>query len=223
MRQNHRMVQTGARAAQLAALIVAGGVQTQISAPIPPRSSMLGDDDLAELLSVYETLGGLREPSTFRPGSWDLAFDDGLIIELDEELHFNRYRGLTFGLGDSSTLPWASAYARYCTQQETACLAAGRWGKRWTSPSSEKHFGPANGAGTLVDGGAPRWKQRAFYDAMKDIAARAGELRLARLSVWDNIGDTTLGEILTGRAPLLDPSALNQLILARTLDASSAS
>jgi hypothetical protein len=27
-----------------------------------------------------------------RPGAWDLVFADGLVVELDEELHFNRYR-----------------------------------------------------------------------------------------------------------------------------------
>ena len=38
------------------------------------------------------------------------------------------------------------------------------------------------------EGGAPRWKQRAIYDAMKDtVAAGAKGVRVARLSVYDNV------------------------------------
>ena len=31
----------------------------------------------------------------FRPGRWDLVFEEDLVVELDEELHFNRYRAST--------------------------------------------------------------------------------------------------------------------------------
>jgi hypothetical protein len=50
--------------------------------------------------------------------------------------------------------------------------------------------------GDLDGAGAPRWKQRALYDAMKDTArsAGAGAAVLARVSVWDPVAGATLGE-----------------------------
>jgi len=51
---------------------------------------------------LYQALGGM-EP-TLRPGSWDLAArtetGEVIVIGLDEELHFNRYRRQTL------SAPW---------------------------------------------------------------------------------------------------------------------
>ena len=59
----------------------------------------------ADLHDLYRTLGGMNPNPSFRPGSWDLAFADGLVVELDEELHFNRYRAHTL------QPPWAKFVA----------------------------------------------------------------------------------------------------------------
>ena len=63
----------------------------------------------------------------------------------------------------------------------------GSGGKRWTNPSAEKMSGPADQNGVIGRHGAPRWKQRALYDAMKYAAGAAGQVRLARLSIYDQI------------------------------------
>lgn len=64
--------------------------------------------------------------------------------------------------------------------------------------------------------GAPRWKQRALYDAMKDIAVLGGQhLQLARLATVDVIGGIRLGDALEGRA-LADLDALRELLVRRT-------
>jgi hypothetical protein len=63
-------------------------------------------------------LGGRPPMPALRPGACDLAFSDGFVLELDEELHFNCYR--------AQSLQSARA-------TELECLAAGKWGKRWTN------------------------------------------------------------------------------------------
>ena len=151
-----------------------------------------------------------------RPGAWDLAFDEGLVVELDEELHFNRYRTQTLQPAWAAALPWHDAYLAFSNKHEQQCLAAGKWGKRWTNPSCESMFGPPGAPGALDVAGAPRWKQRALYDAVKDIAAlNSRTVRLARLAVWDLIGSTRLGDALIGGAQI-DLDQLRDLIARRT-------
>lgn len=145
-----------------------------------------------------------------------MAFVDGLVVELDEELHFNRYRLRTLQAPWSARLPWHDAYFDFCVRQEQACLDAGKWGKRWTSPSCESMFGPPGEAGALEGAGAPRWKQRALYDAIKDLAAlTSNALHLARVSVWDTVGDVRIGDALSGGAPI-DAGRLRELVDQRT-------
>jgi len=151
-----------------------------------------------------------------RPGAWDLAFEGGLVVELDEELHFNRYRARTLRFPWTLDLPWRETYLRHCRDREPECLAAGRWGKRWTNPSCESMFGPPDTAGMLDGAGSPRWKQRALYDAMKDVVAlQSANLRLCRLSVWDQIGGVSLGDVLAGAK--LERAELSELVAQRTI------
>lgn len=57
-------------------------------------------------------------------------------------------------------------------------------------------FGGADPDGVFGEFGAPRWKQRALYDAMKDISAATGSVRLARVSIYDSIDGISLDDIL---------------------------
>ncbi len=60
--------------------------------------------------------------------------------------------------------------------------------------------------------GAPRWKQRALYDAMKDAAALTGAgMRLARLATVDVVADSKLGAVLEGRA-IVELGALGRFL-----------
>jgi hypothetical protein len=177
---------------------------------------VLPGDARAELIELYQALGGKEPIRALRPGAWDLAFIGGLVVELDEELHFNRYRLRTLQAPWNARLPWHDAYLDLCDRHEQACLGAGRWGKRWTSRSCESMFGPPGEAGVLEGAGAPRWKQRALYDAIKDIAAlTSNALHLVRLSVWDTIDDVRLGDALSGGAPI-DDERLRELVAERT-------
>jgi hypothetical protein len=192
------VVRTGARAAGLQAILASAGL-TPATAPPAPRLSDLGPL-AAKIESLYRALGGRQLDPSLRPGAWDLAVCDGLLVELDEELHFNRYRRLTMEATWAAPLPWSSDYRRHCVDYEPSCLAAAQWGKRWTNPSCERLFGAGATPGELAGGGAPRWKQRALYDAIKDAAASAGSVQLARVATVDVVAGAQLGDVLAGRS-----------------------
>ena len=210
------VVRTGARANALQGLMVQAGFRATAVPPPPPRLDALDASARDRVSEVFEALSERTPMPPLRPGAWDLAFDDGLVVELDEELHFNRYRALTLQMPWAIDLPWHDTYLVHCRDRETECLAAGRWGKRWTNPSCESLFGPPDTPGRLDGTGSPRWKQRALYDAVKDVAAlQSTTLRLCRLSVWDLVGGTSIGDILAGA--VLEPSALSEFIELRTI------
>lgn len=209
------MVTTGARAETLSTLLERCGYKRARAAPPPPQLDRLSIAAQDRVRDVYSALGGSANEPKFRPGAWDLAFDDGLVVELDEELHFNRYRAITLAQPWANVLRWHEDYLGYTVAYEEACLAAARWGKRWTNPSCERMFGPADPPGTFGSVGAPRWKQRALYDAMKDIACLdSAGLQLVRLATVDFIGSSRLQDVLSaGHSPDLD--ALCELVERR--------
>jgi hypothetical protein len=65
---------------------------------------------------------------------------------------------------------------------------------------AERLFGRADPDGVFGVHGAPRWKQRALYDPMKDAAAAVGQVRLARISIYDTVEDVALHDVLYDRA-----------------------
>ena len=170
----------------------------------------------SRVLELYRALGGTAESMVaFRPGVWDIVVADGVIVELDEEQHFNRYRGVTLAPSWNDALPWTDHYRRYCDEFEAAALRKAKRGGYWASPSTERMFGPADAPGEFGPSGSPRWKQRALYDAMRDVLAESGAVTLSRVAVWDEVGDTTLARMLDGRAPD-DHDAVAELIEKRT-------
>jgi len=154
------------------------------------------------VLDMYRALGGVLEAFPLNLRRWDIEFN-GLAVELDEQLHFNRYRGHTLTAGVYAELPTFPlvAYREYCAEREDACLRAGRHGGKWTSSSSERQFGSSPPRGDLDGKGPARWRQRAFYDFVKDLSPLVIGAPVVRLSIWDEIevdGQTrTVGEELT--------------------------
>jgi hypothetical protein len=211
------MVRTGARAAVLLDALAVTGLESipGDAAPARPSVADLSERTADELLAVYRELGGIEAVPRFRPGGWDLPFAGGLVVELDEELHFNRYRVATLSASWELGLPWATDYLRHCVEQEGECLKAGCWGKRWTNPSTARMFsgGPV---GDLDGDGAPRWKQRALYDSLKDTLPGLGiGVRLGRVATHDDVNGVSLGAILDGFAPV-NAGAIRALVDART-------
>lgn len=151
----------------------------------------------ADILHLYRALGGsLAEPS-LAPGNWDMSFAGGLLVELDESFHFNRYRELTLASDWAAALTWQGDYREYSQKWERY---SGTGGKRWSNDSAKRMFGGADPDGVFGEFGAPRWKQRAIYDAMKDVAAATRSVRLARVSIYDQVGGIALDDILYRKA-----------------------
>ena len=184
------------------------------SAPPVPRWSDDESSESARTIEMYRQLGGVQAQPRLAPGKWDLSFQD-LVVELDEELHFNRYRLATLSPGWGDALPWSGDYREFCSAHESSCVSAGSWGKRWTTASTERQFGPAGAPKDLTGPGAPRWKQRALYDSMKDELAASGGVQLARLSVHDTVGGVTLDSVLNGRADM-ELDSIAELLQRRT-------
>lgn len=206
------MVKTGARAAKLNVLLLRAGLRP---APAPPAPRLHDLGELAtEIEDLYRQLSGVRPYPTLRPGAWDLAFEGGLVVELDEELHFNRYRKATLEPAWMASLPWRQEYRRYCGEHEPVCMAAATWGQRWTNPSCARLFGEGGSLGDLSGTGAPRWKQRALYDAIKDAAAVLGSIQLARVATVDVAADVPLGDALKGQAEV-EPGVVAELVTQR--------
>lgn len=209
------MVSTGARAQVLGVLLEAAGFSISATPP-PPRVDLLPADVRVAVVALYRELGGQLERPSLRPGAWDLALAGGVVVELDEELHFNRYRARTLAAPWARSLPWVDAYLAMCTRHEDECVSTGSWGKRWSNGSCERMFGHAAPAAELdAPGGAPRWKQRALYDAVKDVAGfLPGVPRLVRLAVHDEISGVSLDAVLKRRSEVA-PRDLRALVEAR--------
>ncbi|QOT19361.1 hypothetical protein [Paenarthrobacter sp. YJN-5] len=171
-----------------------------------------------EIVSLHRALGGTMGYLDFTSGKWDFATADGLLIEFDEQLHFNRYRKLTDRLSWSKSLPWAGDYLNYSSLHENQCLKAGGYGGKWTSPSTEKMFGAGDPPRVFDRNGSPRWKQRALYDAVKDAYAIHGqEITMARVSIHDEIGSRGVLKALGRGGNGLEATALREFLAARTI------
>lgn len=181
-----------------------------------PKLAVMPADGRAQVMDLYRTLGGIHPDPPLTTGPWDIAYAGDLMFELDESAHFNRYRAITLQPLWTERLPWRATYSRFCVQFEDACLNERGWGGYWTNASTERLFGPPGPPRSLDGAGSPRWKQRALYDAMRDLSALHGVVRLVRLSVYDELGGIPLGLVLSGKAPV-NPESLRALIAERTL------
>ncbi|NYI99953.1 hypothetical protein HNR19_000652 [Nocardioides thalensis] len=210
------MVATGARVRALAALLTGAGWE-QGTPPRLPRLADLPTATQSRIRTFYDVLGGNVEHfDRIRPGGWDLAFQtpDGLLlVELDEEQHFNRYRAETLTAANDLDLPWATNYLTYCEQHEARLLPGWGTGQRWTNPSAARFFGDPSRPGDFTGNGAPRWRQRAFYDSVKDVL---DDRRLARISVHDTLDTGATLERLLRRPDPTAVGAVQHLLTIRT-------
>jgi hypothetical protein len=153
---------------------------------------------------VYRRLGGQLAEIPLNLRSWDMEFD-GVAVELDEYLHFNRYRAITLESSAYELLPHfpRALYRDYCAVFEPTCLRVGGYGGKWSNGSAERQFGLSPAAKTFDGNGPARWKQRAFYDFVKDLSPLLVDVRVVRIAVWDKI--TEDGRIRTVEEALSRP------------------
>lgn len=193
------MTRTGARAATLSELLEAGGL-TATERPPRPRIDDVPNAVSIRINDVYRALNG--NPGVLhqaQPGAFDLCVSStagALIVELDEEQHFNRYRATTLSFPWSDALPWAGAYRDYSRIHEADLARKFISGGRWTNASAPRYFGTASAPGDFTGVGSPRWRQRAFYDAVKDLLPG---IRLARIAVFDVVDGRSVEAILRSK------------------------
>lgn len=151
-----------------------------------------------EIQNVYRKLNGQLEvyPVAFRGFDIELSH---CFVELDEEQHFNRYRSLTLDSIIYNTNSSFSTldYKSFCNQFENACLKKGDNRKYWKTDSTENQFGKSAAEGILTGDGSSRWRQRAFYDFLRDAGQQIGNYKLIRISIYQKIFDKTVAEILS--------------------------
>lgn len=159
-----------------------------------------------EIFDIYKELGGILDEIPF--GGLATRYMDffinGKILELDEENHFNRYRlttlrssiyreNLSFDTDD---------YIYYCEKHSNKCRKDGGF---WIKKSSEMQFGPSDPNGAFVEYGSSRYKQRAFYDMLKDYLPYIANIPLKRISIYDTIEfqgvETTVEKVLDNYDP----------------------
>lgn len=151
----------------------------------------------SEIDRVYRLLGGkLSEyPTAFR--GYDIQLNN-CIVELDEEQHFNRYRKLTLTSAIYQKIDSFSItdYRTFCEKHEINCLKKADNRKYWSTSSTDKQFGESSDRGVLDENGSSRWKQRAFYDYLRDAGSEFSKHKLIRIAVHQLIRDKTVDEIL---------------------------
>ena len=155
-------------------------------------SLMSFDDDLnKEVKRVYTNLGGCMSEIPFRFKKYDIDLKD-FIIELDEQEHFNRFRLMTL---ESPVYKHCqnfdvAKYREFCEKYECNCRT---YGKYWENDSTKKQFSPSEINGQQ---GASRWKQRAFYDFIKDVYSVITAIPIIRISIYERCGGTTIDDLI---------------------------
>ena len=149
-----------------------------------------------EAFGLYKKLGGTLSEVPMRVGAYDIDTRD-FIIELDEENHFNRYRLATL----DSTIYLknknidVSNYRVFCNQYEDKCCTHGKY---WENPSTQKMFGVSPIDGNFGLDAPSRWKQRAFYDFIKDVTSIVLDIPILRISIYDQYKGCTIESLIKG-------------------------
>ncbi|MBD5356894.1 MAG: hypothetical protein HDR88_07820 [Bacteroides sp.] len=160
----------------------------------PTLALIKSSDKFDEVCKVYKALGGILDVPPVNPGKWDIDMES-FIIELDEENHFNRYRLITLDapLYQKYNNFDVKQYRKYCLAYEYKCPTSQ---KRWSNPSADKQFGESGPNGNFSGNGPSRWKQRAFYDYLKDIYSVITGIPIIRISIYDQAYHSTIKQLL---------------------------
>lgn len=176
-----------------------------VANPKPTNNDILTSKYSEYVFEVYSKLRGQFDVPPTNIGKWDISTKH-FIIELDEECHFNRYRHDTLGslfymAHDGFIL---NKYKDYCIEKEVACLKTAARGGYWKNNSTERQFCKSDINGILDNNGSSRWRQRAFYDFLKDISGKVMDVPVLRISIYDTYKNFTVNQLMkSGKEQLL--------------------
>lgn len=163
----------------------------------PSLDLIISSNMFDDINKVYRDLGGVLDVPPINPGKWDMDMNS-FIIELDEENHFNRYRlkTLDFPVYKNYVNFNVEEYRKYCLSYENKCPISQ---KRWSTSSADKQFGESGLNGDFSGNDPSRWKQRAFYDFLKDTYSMITGIPVIRISIYDQAQNLTIRQLLDNK------------------------
>jgi hypothetical protein len=141
------------------------------------------------LSTVLEDLGGKGSFPLFEKVPIDFKFGRTLIL-WDEELVFNRYRGITFrsDLYEEFQFTFLEGHKRLCRTYEKEALKVGMQQRIWEGPPlATRVFGQPSEPGDFHGVGATGWKLLAYNHLQVDLLTRIHGYKLIRLSPYETI------------------------------------
>ncbi len=141
------------------------------------------------LKEIFEDLDGVGDFPLLEKLKVDFKINRQLFL-FDSELHFNRYRLMTFRseLYENLSFPFYVSHKRLCRNYEKDCLKSGLQQRVWEGPPVAKSwFGLASEPGDFSGVGASGWKLTAYNDAQKDLQSRIHGYKLIRFSPYETL------------------------------------
>lgn len=169
-------------------LILLENHKAEFAEPIPEIYKILETNLAESIVEVYKALGGRTDPTSLESSSFDLQ-TSRFTLQLDEALHFNRYRLITLksSIYDNLYGIDVEKYRMYCRKYEKECLKSGASKPFWSNKLAIQHFGHPEDFGDLSGNGAPGWKLLAFQEFLKDAFALQNNIKLMRIPIWEEI------------------------------------
>ncbi len=143
----------------------------------------------AWLAEIYEDLGGSGSIPLLEKMKFDFKINRNLFV-YDEELHFNRYRLITFrsDLYSELNYPFLETQKRLCRSYEKDCLKVGMQQRIWNgAPLANRCFGESSDPGDFSGNGAVGWKLSAYNDAQFDLQTKIHGYKLFRITPYETL------------------------------------
>jgi hypothetical protein len=141
------------------------------------------------LSTILEDLGGKGSFPLFEKVPIDFKFGRTLIL-WDEELVFNRYRGITFKseLYEEFQFTFLEGHKRLCRTYEKEALKVGMQQRIWQGPPlATRVFGQPSEPGDFHGVGSTGWKLLAYNHLQVDLLTQIHGYKLIRLSPYETI------------------------------------
>ena len=174
---------------QLDAILREGGADYSWQEEFPIKSTYLDSKGKGWLTAVLAELGGTGPLPLFEKLTFDFKLGRQLLV-WDEELQFNRYRGLTLrsDLYEELQFPFVEGHKRLCRTYEKEALKMGMPQKIWEGPPLAKRiFGGSSDPGDFHGNGSAGWKLLAYNDLQIDLQTRIHGFKLLRLSPYETL------------------------------------
>ncbi len=174
---------------QLDLILKEGGAtyDWQVDFEVQPR--YLDERSKSWLTAALEDLGGTGPFPLFEKVPVDFKLGRTLVL-WDEELVFNRYRGITFKseLYEEFHYTFFEGHKRLCRTFEKEALKAGMTQRIWEGPPlATRLFGQPSEPGEFHGVGATGWKLIAYNHLQVDLLTRIHGYKLIRLSPYETI------------------------------------